>query len=62
MTSEATSQQSAYRQCLTMAAASICLESGYDSAQEVVLETLTEIMQSCELINIWILILFRLLV
>ena len=48
MASEVTSQQNGYRQCLSMAAASVCLESGYDSVQEVVLETLTEIMQSCE--------------
>lgn len=51
MSNEVTSQHCGYRHCLTMAVASLCLEAGYESAQEIVVETLTEILQSCKYLH-----------
>ena len=31
-----------------MAAAALCIESGFDSAEQLALETINEILQSCK--------------
>ena len=36
------------RQILKTTVAALCLNAGYESTQDIVLETLTEILQSCK--------------
>ncbi|XP_078493379.1 transcription initiation factor TFIID subunit 8-like isoform X2 [Ciona intestinalis] len=46
MASEVLSPENGFRQSLTMAVAAICLECGFESTENIVLETLTEMLQS----------------
>ena len=48
MTSEVVSCEKSYRQSLSIVVASLCLEANYESAEEAVLETLAELLQSCK--------------
>ena len=53
MSSEVVPHEESFRQCLSLVVASLCLEANYESAEEPVIETLTEMLQSCKLARIF---------